>query len=162
MSDYLSDFDFCIAIPVLLDLEGGYVNNPNDPGGETNFGISKRSYPSLDIANLTADQASDIYYTDYWLAGDCNAIPFPLSAYHFDTCVNQGVSAANKILQETVGVPQDGVIGPVTLAAIQALPRTHYYLYLVNRLAHYKTLQGWATFGGGWMNRLLHLAGSLP
>jgi lysozyme family protein len=155
------DQSFCIVIPLLLDLEGGYVNDPNDPGGATNFGISQRSYPSVQIANITPEDAAQIYFTDYWLAGNCDAIPFPLCAYHFDACVNQGLSEASKLLQQTVGVAQDGVIGPLTLQAVAALPRAQYYLYLENRLAHYKTLSGWATFGNGWTNRLLHLAAGL-
>jgi lysozyme family protein len=155
------DQSFCIVIPLLLDLEGGYVNDPNDPGGATNFGISQRSYPSVQIANITPEDAAKIYFTDYWLAGNCDAIPFPLCAYHFDACVNQGLSEASKILQQTVGVAQDGVIGPLTLQAVAALPRAQYYLYLENRLVHYKSLSGWATFGNGWTNRLLHLAAGL-
>jgi len=161
MTSLFQDQAFCCTISLLLDLEGGYVNDPNDPGGATNFGISQRSYPSVSIANLTADEAAQIYYTDYWLAGKCDAIPFPLCSYHFDTCVNQGVSAANQILQQTVGVTVDGTVGPKTLAAVAALPRTQYYLYLFHRLTHYKSLQGWATFGNGWTNRLLRLASGL-
>jgi lysozyme family protein len=161
MTSLFQDQAFCIAIPLLLELEGGYVNDPADPGGATNFGISQRSYPSVNIANLTADEAAQLYYTDYWLAGQCPAIPFPLCAYHFDACVNQGVSEANKILQKTVGVPVDGVVGPVTLAAVASLPRAQHYSYLINRMEVYRGLSGWATFGNGWTNRLIHLAASL-
>lgn len=156
-----SDQNFLRIIPLLILLEGGYVNDPNDPGGETKFGISKRSYPHLDIANLTQTAAANIYYTDYWIKGKCDTIPFPLCAYFFDACVNQGISEATHILQQTVGVNQDGVFGPATAAAIPYLPAAHHYLYLINRLAHYKTLQGWATFGNGWTNRLLQLAAGL-
>ncbi len=161
MTSCLLDPYFCRILPVLFELEGGYVDDPNDPGGETNYGISKRSYPSLDIKNLTPEQAANIYFTDYWLAGNCNAIPVPLCYYHFDTCVNQGVKTANRILQQTVGVAQDGVIGPLTLAAAVKLPRTEYYLYLAFRLAHYMTLQNWGTYGKGWTNRMLRLCAAL-
>lgn len=156
-----TDQAFCIVIALLLDLEGGYVDDPNDPGGATNFGISQRSYPSVSISNLTADQAAQIYYTDYWLKGQCDAIPFPLNCYHFDACVNQGITAANHILQETVGVAQDGVVGPLTIAGAARLPRAQHYTYLVNRLAAYRRLAGWGTYGVGWVNRVLHLASSL-
>jgi lysozyme family protein len=159
--NWMQDQNFCRIIPILLALEGGYVNDPNDPGGETNMGISKRSYPSLDIPNLTFEQAANVYYIDYWLKGNCDTIPAPLAFFHFDTCVNQGLLAANKILQQSVGAVEDGVIGPATTTAVKNMPRTQYYIYLVNRLAHYKTLQGWSTYGAGWMNRLLRLAGSL-
>lgn len=161
MTSMFQDQGFCMTIPLLFLLEGGYVNNPSDPGGATNFGISQRSYPSINISNLTAEEAAQIYFTDYWQAGHCDAIPFPLCAYHFDACVNQGLSAANKILQGTVGATQDGVVGPLTLQAAATLPRAQYYLYLENRLAHYKTLSGWSTFGNGWTNRLLRLAAEL-
>jgi lysozyme family protein len=159
---FLTDVYFCAIIPIILELEGGYVNNPSDPGGATNFGISQRSYPSVNIAQLTEDDAANIYYTDYWLAGKCNAMPFPLCAYYFDACVNQGPSEAALILQKTVGVAQDGVVGPATLAACNGTPGTQHYIYLTNRLAHYRTLTTWSTFGDGWTNRLLRLAASLP
>lgn len=153
--------DFLRVIPLLLELEGGYVNDPSDPGGETKYGISRRAYPSLDIANLTKDQASQIYYTDYWLKGQCQAIPFPLNCYHFDTGVNQGITQAAHILQRTVGVTVDGVIGPATLAAACAMPSAQYYLYLVERLKVYRSLQEWAKYGLGWTTRLLHLSCAL-
>lgn len=156
-----SDQNFLKVIPLLLLLEGGYVNDPRDPGGETKYGISKRAYPSLDIANLSQEQAANIYYTDYWIKGQCQAIPAPLCAYHFDACVNQGIAAANKILQQTVGVKEDGVVGPVTLQACARLPSAQHYLYLVNRFAHYRGLAGWEVYGTGWTNRLLHLASCL-
>lgn len=161
MTSYLTDVEFCRIIPVLLALEGGYVKNPSDPGGATNFGISQRSYPTLNISQLSADDAANIYFTDYWIANKCNAIPFPLSAYYFDTCVNQGPSAATTILQQTVGVTVDGITGPATLAATRSYPATQYYNFLLHRLAHYQTLSGWGTFGKGWTNRLLHLSASL-
>lgn len=155
--NYQQDAAFCRMLPLLLELEGGYVNDPSDPGGATNYGISQRSYPALNIAQVTVDQAANIYYTDFWLKNQCSAIPFPLSCYHFDACVNQGPTAAAHILQQTVGVAQDGVVGPATLAACRGLAATQYYLYLTNRLGHYMGLQGWATYGHGWVNRLLHL-----
>jgi lysozyme family protein len=80
-----------VALPWILKAEGGYVHDPADPGGETNFGISKRSYPALDIKNLTAAQAGEIYRTDYWQAGGCDGLPAGLALIHFDSCVNCGV-----------------------------------------------------------------------
>jgi lysozyme family protein len=158
---YQDDTNFCRILPILLAEEGGYSDDSNDPGGATNFGISQRSYPSLDIANLTVDQAANVYYTDFWLKNQCDAIPVPLAFYHFDSCVNAGPAASVRILQQTVGVPQDGVLGPVTLAACAGLPATQYYLYMVHRLGHYQSLPGWGTYGNGWTNRLFRLACSL-
>src|SRR6266404_844773 len=145
--NYQQDPIFCRMLPLLLSMEGGYVNDPADPGGETNFGISKRSYPNLDIANLTIEQACNIYYTDFWIKNQCSAVPFPLSCYYFDTCVNQGSAAAVHILQQTVGVTQDGVVGPATLTACGRLSAAQYYLYNVNRLVHYMSLQEWGKYG---------------
>ena len=58
--------DFEKAVEFVLRMEGGYVNDPKDPGGETNFGIAKKSYPGVDIKNLTEEQAEEIYKRDYW------------------------------------------------------------------------------------------------
>lgn len=155
---YYENFNFMRMAPLLLALEGGLVSNPADPGGTTNFGISQASYPNLNIAQITEDQALNIYFTDYWLANQCDAIPAPLCFLYFDTCVNQGASNAVRILQQTVGVTQDGIVGPATLQACAGLPAAQHYTYLVNRLMVYKSLAGWVTFGDGWTNRLLHLA----
>lgn len=78
----------------VLRWEGGYSNDPNDPGGETNFGISKRSYPKLDIKHLTRDQAKQIYFVDYWQAVGADKMPDGLNLLTFDTAVNCGVKRA--------------------------------------------------------------------
>ena len=86
-------------IEVVLHHEGGYVNDPKDPGGETNFGIAKRSHPDVDIKNLTKDEAKQIYYQDYWMKNRVPQVPDNLKHIYFDMCVNQGRSRAVKILQ---------------------------------------------------------------
>lgn len=83
-----------MAVGITLNFEGGYTNDSLDPGGETNFGITRRSYPDIDIKNLTREQASAIYKRDYWDQGGCNQLPWPMSAIHFDTCVLFGISRA--------------------------------------------------------------------
>lgn len=90
-----SDFD--LAFDWILKAEGGYVNNSNDPGGETNYGISKRAYPKLDIANLTKEKAKEIYRTDYWKKAGCDLRTWPENICIFDTAVNQGVTKATNI-----------------------------------------------------------------
>jgi len=111
----MSHFDRAI-ISVLFH-EGGYVNNPHDPGGETNFGISKRSYPNVDIKNLTKDEAIAIYRRDFWQS--CyDKMPYQIAAKVFDMAVNMGVSTAHKLLQRAAQVTPDGIIGSKTLAAI--------------------------------------------
>ena len=72
-----SSFD--LAIPIVLENEGGYVNDPADPGGETKYGISKRSYPALDIKNLTVEQATAIYLRDFWQFGGIITNAWPVS-----------------------------------------------------------------------------------
>ena len=109
-----------------LEEEGGYVNDSTDKGGETNFGISKRAYPDVDIFNLKEDEAIDIYWKDYWVRGKCDKVPGKLQAIYFDMCVNFGISGAIKVLQETANgkgadIEVDGKIGPNTIKAIQNL-----------------------------------------
>jgi lysozyme family protein len=113
----------------LIDIEGGYVNDPTDRGGETKYGISKRSYPHLDIKNLTLQQAKDIYYLDFWKAnGLDNIIKYELALELFDTGVNMGVGIAPRFLQEALNLMNrnqrdfpdltvDGKIGPISIAA---------------------------------------------
>ena len=86
--------DFKRGLEFTLKWEGGYVNNANDPGGETKWGISKRSYPTLDIANLEPAQAAEIYYRDFWQRSGCSGLVFPFNCVLFDTSVNVGVSRA--------------------------------------------------------------------
>jgi len=135
--------------------EGGYVDHPSDPGGETKYGISKRSYPNVDIANLTLEQARAIYKRDYWdrLRGD--ELPYPLAEFLFDFAVNSGVGAATKALQRALGVLPDGVIGPVTLAAARAKdPRHVMRLVFVDRALLFAGNANLDTFGHGWFARL--------
>ena len=79
------------SLAFTLPHEGGYVNNPKDPGGETKWGISKRAYPNLDIANLAHIDAANIYAKDYWDACGCDALPFPFCSAVFDSAVLCGV-----------------------------------------------------------------------
>ena len=118
---------FETAIPVVLRHEGGYVNHPSDPGGETNFGISKRSYPNVDIKNLTRRQAKEIYRRDFWRPGKYERLDSqPVATKAFDLAVNMGPSRAHKLLQRAVNakLPRgrkrllvDGKIGRRTLDA---------------------------------------------
>lgn len=115
------------AIQKVLADEGGYVNHKNDKGGETNFGISKRSYPDVDIKNLTVEQAKDIYYRDFWQKGPYDKLACgPLAEKVFNTAVNAGNSRAFKLLQQAANacgakLVIDGVVGPKTIAAINSL-----------------------------------------
>ena len=149
----LSNFEASIAL--VLKSEGGYVNSPADPGGETNFGISKRAYPSVDIKNLTVAAASDIYRRDYWNAIHGDELPAGLDYAVLDYAVNSGVSRAVKALQTKLSVPADGVMGPVTLAAAQSNVSTIILTYTAARLDFLQSLSTWHSFGTGWTNRVI-------
>lgn len=111
-------------IKKILDFEGGYVWHKDDLGMETNYGISSRAYPNLNIKKLRRSQAEQIYYKDYWLKAKCQDLPDNLQLMHFDGAVNHGVSRANRILQKAIGtVVIDGVIGSKTIAASSTITR---------------------------------------
>ena len=117
----LTNFDEIIEI--VLHHEGGYVNDPDDPDGETNFGIAKRSHPNVDIKNLTKDGAKEIYKEHYWDGNKVESLPENLRHIAFDMYVNQGKSRGVKILQQAAnakgaGLKVDGGLGPMTLKAI--------------------------------------------
>jgi lysozyme family protein len=132
-------------IEVVLHHEGGYVNDPDDPGGETNFGIAKRSHPDVDIKNLTKDGAKEIYKEHYWDANKVESLSEELRHIYFDMCVNQGRGRAVKILQQTANakganIAVDGGMGPMTIAAVKDVElqrvrayRIKYYADLVTR-----------------------------
>ena len=128
-----------IIIEFILKMEGGYVNNPKDPGGETKYGISKRAYPNVDIKNLTKNDAIAIYYRDYWLRCGAVSLPFALAACVMDTAVNMGVGRAKQFLKQTVDWKE--MIGI----------RREWYSKLVVKNP---TL---SRFLKGWNNRLDHL-----
>lgn len=150
------------AIAFVLEMEGGYTLDPNDPGGETNFGISKKAYPDLDIKNLTVDQAKDIYHRDYWMPCRCDNLPAPWATALFDMAVNQGTDRAIKTLQETFGLTPDGIIGPATLAAVNGADDRKLKLFLARRLTVYARLmaanQTLLVFSRNWCFRVISLA----
>ena len=129
-------------IEKVLKHEGGYVNDPHDRGGETNFGITKKFYPDVDIKNLTKEQAKHIYHTDYWRRGKCDEIPSRLRHIYFDMLVNFGKRGAVKVLQRAANaknkdkIDVDGGLGPATLNAIQNLELERVRAYRVLRFAN--------------------------
>jgi Putative secretion activating protein len=147
--------DFDRAVALILAHEGGYANDPNDPGGETNFGISKRAYPTEDIAHLTADRAAAIYRRDYWTPLQCDALPWALAVQVFDHGVNAGCSGAVKLLQGSLGVADDGVIGPITLERAAASNWSHAVTLARRRIRYYSGLRQWDRYGDSWTQRTL-------
>ena len=147
--------NFDQAFTVLMQHEGGLVDDPNDPGGITKFGISKRAYPTLDIANLTLEHAAQIYRHDYWGPAGCDAVPEALRMDLFDMAVNSGVRAAVRCLQRAAGETADGVLGPKTLQAIQTIPSSRLIArFNAERLEFMTSLPTWASFGKGWARRI--------
>jgi lysozyme family protein len=146
---------FLDAMPMLLEFEGGYVNDPRDPGGETKYGISKRAYPKEDIKDMTLERAYEIYRRDYWEPILADQLPPRLRFPLFDTAVNCGVKQAVKLLQKTVGTTQDGVLGPKTLQAVWGMEQNKLAAnFLGNRLQFLTSLNTFNTFGRGWAKRV--------
>lgn len=135
--------------------EGGYVNDPRDPGGETKFGISKRSYPNVNIADLTVEDARAIYLSDYWGKLRADELPPPLDEFLFDFAVNSGVTTAAMALQGAVGALRDGSIGPKTIEAVRRHPlREVLRLVFVDRAMVFALSKNDAIYGRGWFARL--------
>jgi len=154
--------DWPTAIDFVLKMEGGYSQDPNDPGGETNFGISKRAYPSLDIKNLTVDVAKEIYLRDYWNICKCDELPSALAISVFDTAVNQGTGIAKRLLQIALNVTVDGIIGDKTIAAAFKANSRTVKLFLAHRLDQYAQLIATNSrlhgFAINWAYRVLSLS----
>lgn len=151
----MEQFLFRRAFVSLLGNEGGYVNDPEDPGGETKFGISKKSYPSLDIKNLTVEKAQDIYYQDFWLVCGCDKMKYAITFEVFDAAVNHGQTKAIMLLQQALDVADDGKLGPISLAALAAYDQEDLLLrFEAFRLRFYTKLKKWDSFGRGWANRV--------
>ena len=147
--------NFDDAFDKLVGHEGGYVNSREDPGGETNFGISRRSYPTEDIAGMTLERARVIYLRDYWGPAGCDALPDAAKLQVFDTAVNSGVTAAVRMLQRAVQTTPDGVLGALTLTAIQSMaPARFVARFNGQRLAMLAELPTWPAFGRGWARRV--------
>jgi uncharacterized protein (TIGR02594 family) len=168
------------ALAHVLKMEGGYDDDPYDPGGPTNLGITIAVYARYKGVELTADNigalkselkqlpvstARQIYRDRYWLAAACPQLPSPLALFHFDTAVNHGVDGAARMLQQAVGVDMDGEIGPATLAAAGARPiQQTLAAYAEIRRQRYRSLAHFWRFGKGWLARVdatLALATSL-
>lgn len=147
------NFDF--AIDRVLGHEGGYVNNPKDPGGETKWGISKRSYPNVDIKNLTRDQAKDIYRRDFWNIVRLSEVYDGVAFQLMDFAVNSGAGNAIRALQRACGVAPDGHWGPISAKALEAMAETDLImLVLAERLDFMTGLSNWADAGKGWARRI--------
>lgn len=147
--------DFETAFARAIGHEGGYVNDPTDPGGETKFGISKRSYPHLHIAGLTLEKARDIYRQDFWNRLHMAQMPDGVAFQLFDFAINSGIETAVRHLQRAVGVADDGNWGPVSQVALGALSESDLIQRLLaERLDFMTRLRNWPSAGKGWARRI--------
>lgn len=158
-------------IKEVLKSEGGYVNDPDDPGGMTNKGITLRTLRALkydingdgdidefDIKGLTEGDAILFYKREFWDKAKCDLLPEKLRYMHFDTAVNCGIRTAAKMLQRSCGVKDDGIIGKITLGAAKyaslqnyAGERLAYYDFIITRNPRLEK------FRKGWRNRVNHV-----
>lgn len=142
-----------------ISLEGGYVNDPTDAGGETKYGISKRSYPTIDIENLTREQAIEIYKKDFWNKSNLDLLSNEkVASKVFDIGVNMGQSTPIRFLQQIAGVKEDGILGKDTAFAINTRPSE----YIIDELCRRQLLRyadiiikkpEQVKFLKGWINR---------
>lgn len=154
----------------ILAFEGGWTDDPFDPGGPTNKGITLAVFARAQGEEVTAESHSRlkaglrripdalvhrIYLDRYWRPACCERLPAPLAHFHFDTAVNQGVAGAARMLQEALGVDIDGEIGPLTLAAAARGPVPSVLeRYASIRRRRYRDLQHFWRFGRGWLARV--------
>lgn len=145
------------AFDRLLGREGGYSNNAADHGGETRYGITiavaRANGYAGDMKTLPIDFAKAIYRKSYWIPCHCDDLPDAVRYDVFDAAVNSGGRQSAKWLQRAVGVADDGVIGPVTLAAVASCPNVANK-FNGQRLQFMTTLPNWPQFGKGWARRI--------
>ncbi len=159
--------NFRAALRLVLAHEGGYVDHPLDPGGATNLGITRRTLaawrgvspwrklPKSEVRDLTRREASRIYRARYWDGVLGDKLPGGIDYAVFDYAVNSGVTRAAKALQRVVGARVDGIVGPMTLAAVSRHhPKTIIRRLIARRRDFLQRLRTWNTFGRGWTARV--------
>ena len=154
---------FSEALEIILHHEGGYVNHPKDPGGETNLGVTKRVYEDFggekEMKDLTKEDVEPIYKKNYWDRVKGDDLPEGLDLSIFDFAVNAGPGRAAKFIQRLVNTTVDGGIGPNTLKCINYHVE-HYGIsttidqYQSERQNYYESLSNFETFGRGWTRRV--------
>ena len=164
---------FDIAFERVISHEGGFTDNPKDPGNwtgnkvgsgklvGTKFGIAAGSNPNVNIKELSLEQAKAIYRKNYWEAGSCDLMPIGIDYLIFDLHVNHGISRGSKILQQAVGVVADGKIGSKTLLAVNKMnPRKIATEMAYHRMMFYTQISTFKTFGKGWTRRAIETYGT--
>ena len=157
------NFEYCLR--TMLRSEGGYVNHPKDPGGQTNLGVTKRVYDEFyetdadeeTMRGLKEADVKPIYFENYWSRCKCDELPTGVDLMVFDIAVNSGPGRAGKILQRVVGATIDGGIGPQTLKMVEKMENQDIIRAMgVEREAFYRELDTFETFGKGWLKRNQH------
>lgn len=150
-------------LPLILMHEGGYVNHPKDPGGATNKGITQRVYDEYrktsgqmpqSVKNISDKEVESIYRVKYWIAIRGDDLPLGWDYAVFDFAVNSGPGRAIRLMQLALGIRDDGVIGPKTLAAFKPDPRKSFDSYMDKRREFLRSLSTFPTFGKGWLRRV--------
>jgi lysozyme family protein len=151
------------AFKAVLKHEGGFVNHPRDPGGMTNLGVTKRAWEEYtgqladesEMRSLTSELVKPFYKAKYWDKIKGDDLPSGVDYAAYDLAVNSGPARAAKYLQQIVGVPADGIIGPKTMAAIKDAPADEVIDALCGmRMDFLKALPTFDTFGKGWTRRV--------
>lgn len=152
---------FETAVEHILRFEGDdkITEDPRDPGGVTKFGISQRSYPSLNIRSLNRAGAIALYRRDFWDRIFVSKLPEEIRLVVFDAAVNQGPATAIKMLQACVDVPQDGLVGPKTIAACELVSPIDLICRICHlRLDRYLKNSNFGIYGRGWVFRVVDIA----
>lgn len=162
----MGDFARAAGFTLRPDVEGGYVNHPDDPGGETYMGISRRSHPEAwEQGRPSETDVLSIYHRDYWLPIQGHKLPDRLAVALFDYSVHSGPSRAVKALQRLLGFEGgevDGVLGPITLGRIEVSDADALVEGLMEERGRFlRSLPTFRTFGRGWMSRLDKLQAAL-
>lgn len=147
--------DFESSFDRLMIHEGGYTAGKGDPGLETRYGISKRSYPHLDIKTLTRAAAKEIYREDFWSRVNAEKLPDGVAFQLFDFAVNSGIETAVRYFQRALDVADDGHWGPMSQAAADAASETDMIMNLAGERLDFMTrLNNWPNAGRGWARRI--------
>lgn len=147
--------NFDQAFDRLMEHEGGYVNDPKDPGGETKFGVSKRSYPNEDIPNMTKERAKELFKRDFWDKINGDRLHDGVAWQAADFAYHSGPSVAVRYLQRALNVADDGDWGPASQAAADAADEHDTIMRLLaERLDFMTRLNNWPHAGKGWARRI--------
>jgi lysozyme family protein len=156
------DANFQACLQVILADEGGFSDNPSDPGGATKYGITLATLSAwrgsvqtiAAVEALTVSDVAPIYQSDYWNAAHCPSWPAGVDLCVFDCAVNEGIGRAVRTLQTAVGVADDGLVGPATLAAVAKADAAQTIRRIESlRDTFYESLKTFPTFGRGWLAR---------